>query len=133
VTTSGSPAPKITKTGQLPSGVRFAAHPNGTATIAGTAVHAAAGAYPVTLTAKNKNGTATQAFTLTVTRAPAIRKIPNTTAEVGVALNLAITATGYPAPDLTESGSLPAGCQPVRQRQPGPDPESRSAARYHQR
>jgi hypothetical protein len=109
VTASGSPAPRITKAGRLPSGVRFTAHPNGTATIAGTPAHAAAGAYPMTLTAKNKNGTATLAFILTVTRAPAIKKIPAATATVGIALNLAITASGYPAPALSESGSLPAG------------------------
>jgi hypothetical protein len=38
---------------------------------------------------------------LTITRAPAIKKIPATTATVGVALHLTITTTGYPAPALT--------------------------------
>lgn len=65
--------------------------------------------YPLTLTAKNKYGTVTQAFTLTVTRAPAIQKIPTVTTRVGAALRLAIRATGYPAPALTESGPLPGG------------------------
>jgi YVTN family beta-propeller protein len=76
VTATGSPAPTITRTGRLPSGVRFTANGDGTATISGTPRRAAAGPYRLTLTARNKNGTATQAFTLTVTRAPAIRKIP---------------------------------------------------------
>jgi PKD repeat protein len=70
---------------------------------------APAGVYPLTLTAQNKNGTATQAFTLTVTRAPAIRKIRTTRGRVGTALHLTIRATGYPPPALAESGPLPRG------------------------
>jgi alpha-tubulin suppressor-like RCC1 family protein len=108
VTASGSPAPKITKSGRLPSGVRFIDHSNGTATISGIPANAA-GVYPLTLTAQNEYGTATQAFTLTVTRAPVVKNIPATRATVGIALNLAITAAGYPLPALTESGALPAG------------------------
>jgi PKD repeat protein len=68
----------------------------------------AAGVYPLTLTASNATGTATQAFTLTITRAPRIRKIPATNTKVGVPLHLTITTTGYPDPALTESGPLPA-------------------------
>ena len=44
--------------------------------------------YPLTLTAATANGTATQAFTLTVTRAPAIREIRDKRARVGVPLRL---------------------------------------------
>jgi hypothetical protein len=109
VTTTGDPAPKITKTGVLPAGVRFADNGDGTATISGTPAKAAAGVYPLTLTARNKNGTATQAFTLTVTRAPAIRKIRTTRVRVGAALSLTVRTTGYPAPALAESGPLPGG------------------------
>ena len=109
VTTTGDPAPTITRTGRLPSGVRFTDHGNGTATISGTPGNAAAGVYPLTLTAKNKYGTATQAFTLTVTRAPAIQKIRTIRARVGAALRLTIRATGYPPPALAESGPLPGG------------------------
>ena len=109
MTTTGYPAPTITRTGRLPSGVRFTDNGDGTATISGTPRNAAAGVYPLTLTARNKYGTATQAFTLTVTRAPAIQKIPTITARVGAALRLTIRATGYPAPALAESGPLPGG------------------------
>jgi len=107
VTATGSPAPTISKNGPLPPGVSLKDHTGGAATISGTPANSASGMYPVTLTAKNKNGTATQAFTLTVTRTPGIKKIPAITAKPYVALSLAITATGYPAPALTESGSLP--------------------------
>jgi hypothetical protein len=68
--------------------------------------------YPLTLTAKNKYGTATQAFILAVTEAPAIQKITTITTittRVGAALRLTIRATGYPPPTLSESGSLPDG------------------------
>ena len=109
VTTTGDPAPRITKTGQLPSAVRFADNGDGTATISGTPGKAAAGVYPLALTARNKNGTATQAFTLTVTRAPAIRKIRTIRARAGAALHLTLRASGYPAPALAESGPLPGG------------------------
>jgi len=109
VTAAGSPAPAITKAGHLPSGVRFAKGQSGTATISGTPSGSAAGVYPLTLTAKNTSGTVTQAFALTVTRAPAINKIRTTTARAGSAVNLPIAATGYPVPALTESGALPRG------------------------
>ncbi len=89
--------------------MRFADRHDGTATISGTPDHAAAGVYPLTLAATNANGTATQAFTLTVTRAPAIREIRNKRDRVGVPLRLMIRATGYPAPAVAESGSLPSG------------------------
>ena len=109
VTTTGSPAPTITRTGRLPAGVRFTDNGDGTATISRTPRRAAAGVYPLTLTARNQNGTATQAFTLTVTRAPAIRKIRAIRVRVGAALRRTVRATGYPAPALAESGPLPGG------------------------
>jgi PKD repeat protein len=109
VTATGDPAPTITRTGRLPSDVRFTDQSDGTATISGTPSNAAAGVYPLTLTARNKYGTATQAFTLTVTRAPAIQKIPAVATRVGAALRLTLRATGYPAPALAEAGRLPGG------------------------
>ena len=109
VTTTGSPAPMITTTGRLPCGMRFTDNRNNTATISGTPRKAAAGVYRLVLTARNTYGTATQAFTLTVTRAPALPKIPAITATVGAALHRVIRATGYPAPALAETGPLPRG------------------------
>jgi YVTN family beta-propeller protein len=109
VTTTGHPVPRITETGELPPGVRFTNHGDGTATISGTPAKAAAGVFHLTLTARNTNGTATQAFTLTVTRAPALPRIRTIRARVGAALHLTIRATGYPPPALAESGPLPCG------------------------
>ena len=162
VATTGYPAPKISKSGALPSGVTFADNGDGSATISGTPAKSAIGVYTLTLTAKSFAGTATQTFTLTITKAPVIKKIPTTTASVGAALSLTITASGSPAPALTESGSLPEGvtftdngngtatiagtacrrwrqvpdhrhrCQPARQQQPGLHPQRRPATSYHQ-
>jgi hypothetical protein len=46
---------------------------------------------------------------LTVSKAPVIAKVPATTATIGTPMDLAITATGYDTPVLTESGTLPSG------------------------
>ena len=66
----GTPSPAITETGKLPPGVRFKAHTNGTATIAGTPRSSRKQVYRIKLTAANHYGIAVQAFTLTVTRHP---------------------------------------------------------------
>ena len=65
--------------------------------------------YPLTLTASNANGTATQAFTLIVTRLAAISKIPVIKATEGAHLSRTIRATGYPPSAVAESGPLPSG------------------------
>jgi hypothetical protein len=67
VTTSGDPAPTITKSGTLPSGVTFS-H----GVLSGTPATGTAGSYSITFTAKNAYGVAQQHFTLTVDPAPAI-------------------------------------------------------------
>ena len=109
VTATGSPAPRITYTGPLPPGVRFAEESGGRAAITGTPGHTAAGPYRLTLKATNSAGTATQAFTLTITRPPVLAAPAAATATTGRAFRLAIKVTGYPAPALAESGQLPVG------------------------
>ena len=109
VSTDGNPAPKISKSGALPAGVTITDNGDGSATIAGTPTNGAIGTYPVTLTAKNAAGTSAQAFTLAVTKAPKLVKIPNATVSVGSPVNVPITAKGYTTPALVEYGQLPAG------------------------
>jgi hypothetical protein len=108
VTTTGDPVSTITRSGRLPKGVRFTKNGDGTATISGTPGNAAAGEYPLTLTAKNKYGTATQAFILTVTRAPAIQKIPTVTTRAGAALRITIRATDTRLRPWPSPGRCPA-------------------------
>ncbi len=107
--TSGYPAPALTKTGALPSGVTFTDNGDGTAAIAGTPAASAVGVYMLTIKAKSSTGTTTQSFTLTITKAPVIKNISTKTAHVGTAFSMTVKASGYTTPALTESGTLPNG------------------------
>ena len=62
-TATGYPAARFTLSGTLPKGINFKA---ASATLAGTPKAKTAGSYPVTVTAKNSAGTASQIFTLVV-------------------------------------------------------------------
>ena len=108
VTTTGTPTPTLTHAGTLPSGVTFTAGSNGTATIAGTPAASASGQYPITITAKNSSGTASQAFTLTVANPPVITSAAAVTETAGTAFSFTVIGSGYPAPTFT-SGTLPTG------------------------
>ena len=65
VTATGSPVPSLSLSGALPAGVTF--NPSN-GILSGTPAAGTAGSYPVTITATNSAGTATQNFTLTVTQ-----------------------------------------------------------------
>jgi len=109
VTATGTPAPTLSESGALPSGVTFTA----AGMLSGTPAAGTSGTYPITLTAQNGVGTnATQSFTLTVvpaTVAPVITSAPSASFTVGVAGTFSVTATGTPTPTLSESGPLPSG------------------------
>jgi hypothetical protein len=111
VTTTGYPAPKLTKTGALPAGVTFVNNGDGTATISGTPTKAAAGVYPLTIAAKNAAGTVTQDFSLTISKTPIIKPIPDTSVIVGVPFSIPVTATGYEPPIIEAGGVMPPGVQ----------------------
>jgi hypothetical protein len=71
VTGTGLPAPDLSLTGALPSGVGFTAHGDGTATLSGTPAAGTGSSYPITI--KAANGAlpdAEQSFTLTVQASP---------------------------------------------------------------
>ncbi len=109
VTTTGAPAAALTETGALPSGITFVDNGNGTATISGTPAAGTGGSFPLTITATNASGTATQAFTLTNSEAPTITSASTAAFTTGVAGTYTVTTTGYPAATITESGTLPTG------------------------
>ena len=117
VTTSGFPAPVVSHSGALPSGVNFTYNGNGTATLSGTPAAATAGTYDLMFTASNGSGTATQSFVLTVSQGPAITSADATTFTVGTPGTFTVTTTGSPAPALSEAGSLPPGVHLHRQRE----------------
>lgn len=67
VTWTGVPNAKLSESGSLPGGITFTDKGNGTATLSGKAAAAAAGSYPITITASNGiSPVATQKFTLKV-------------------------------------------------------------------
>jgi hypothetical protein len=107
VTTSGTPTPTVKESGPLPNGVEF--NPV-TDVLSGTATED--GSYPITFTATNGVGeNAVQSFTLTVDAAPVITSESSTTFSVGSEGSFAVTASGTPAPVITESGTLPTGVE----------------------
>lgn len=108
VTTTGAPAPRLTKSGLLPVGVKFADNADGTATLSGTPRGRSEGVYPLTFYA-NGDGFARQSFTLTVNRVPGLRHVGTVRAAVGSPVAQMIEANGYPTPSLSESGTLPSG------------------------
>jgi hypothetical protein len=108
VTTTGTPAPTLSRAGTLPPGITFTANSNGTATLSGTPAAAAKGTYPLTFTARNSTGTASQAFTLTVNNPPAFTSAATVTETAGTAFAYTVVTTGYPTPAL-KAGTLPGG------------------------
>jgi len=107
VTTAGFPASTLTETGALPNGVTFLNNGNGTSALSG--IPTSGGTFPLTLTATNNVGTATQSFVLTVNQASAITSTNGATFQTGVAGAFTVVASGSPTPVLTETGALPAG------------------------
>jgi hypothetical protein len=78
--------------------------------LSGTPSAGTGGIYTLHLTANNGVGTsATQTFTLTVDEAASITNANSKTFTVGSAGTFTVTASGFPAPTLAESGALPAG------------------------
>jgi alpha-tubulin suppressor-like RCC1 family protein len=109
ITSTGDDTPALTEQGILPAGLIFTDNGNGTATITGTPGAGSGGAYPLTITATNSLGTATQNYTLKVDENPVITSADDAAGAVGSALSIPVTATGYPAPKITITGTLPAG------------------------
>ncbi|MBI5029327.1 MAG: putative Ig domain-containing protein [Chloroflexi bacterium] len=110
ITTRGYPKPTLTKTGTLPTGITFVDNGNGTATLSGTPSAGTGGVYAITIGASNGVGVAaSQNLTLTVNQVPAITSASTTTFTVGSLGSFTVTKTGYPAPTLSLSGTLPSG------------------------
>jgi hypothetical protein len=106
VVASGTPAPTFSETGALPSGVTLST----SGLLSGTPASGTGGSYPISISASNGIGSpATQSFTLTVDQGPAITSGASTTFTVGTAGSFSATASGFPAPTFSETGTLPSG------------------------
>lgn len=107
VTASGTPAPTLTQIqGSFISGLSWSPS---TDTLSGTPSAGAGGQYGFIFEATNSAGYAFQVLTVTVQQAPAVTSATTTTFVVGASGTFAFTASGYPAPTLTETGTLPSG------------------------
>ena len=112
ITTTGFPAATLTQTaGTLPTGLSFVDNGNGTGAISGTPAAGTQGTYPVSISATNISGsTSTLALTITVNPATAptvsVGSADFTLGQMGA---VAVTATGFPTPSITETGALPGG------------------------
>lgn len=109
ITADGVPTPSISESGALPTGVNFLDNGNGTATLSGTPAAGTQGSYPLTITANNGIGSATQNFTLVVQNQASITSASAATATEGDAFSFLVTSTGSPTPAVSHSGALPAG------------------------
>jgi len=89
--------------------VTFTNNGDGTASIAGTPNVGSGGSYSITVTATSSSGTTSQTFTLKVNEAPAITSAATANATQGMPFSFQVTASGFPAPTISKTGTLPAG------------------------
>lgn len=109
-TAGAPPGTTIALSGALPTGVTFTDNADGTATLSGTPVADTGGTYALTVTAGDGSArSAIQALPLRVEEAAAITSAAATTFRIGQAGTFQVTTRGFPLPDLTSSGTLPAG------------------------
>jgi len=113
VKSTGSAPVSLSEQGSLPAGVAFSANTNGTAMLSGTSAAGAGGTYPITLTATSPYGTISQNFVLTVNQSASFLSPATASATVGMPFTFGVSATGWPAPVLSETGRLPAGLTSV--------------------
>jgi hypothetical protein len=113
ITTTGSPAAKISEQGNLPAGIKFTDNGDGTATISGIPTSTGnTGVFDLKLIAKNSVGTTTQPFVLEVDGVPKVlvkNVLPpvfNTVA--GGSYTIRTTNFGAGIPTLSVTG-LPTG------------------------
>ncbi len=110
ITTTGSPAPRLSESGALPPGLSFVPGADGTAVISGTASSAVASSYQLVVVADNGVGSpAVQHLAISFSRAAAITSPAWVSILAGRAVSFSVTGTGLPLPKLSVSGTLPPG------------------------
>ena len=109
VTATGFPVPNISLTSpSAPPGLTFSAG-SGSATLSGTPT--SSGTYPLTLTASNGGAPVQQTLTVTIGAAPSFTGSLTASVADGDPVDVTITASGSPVPEIAATGGLPAGLQ----------------------
>jgi hypothetical protein len=103
VVASGFPSPTFSETGTLPNGVGLST----SGLLSGMPTQS--GIFSFMITATNVIGSNNQNFTLTVDDAPQITSSNSTTFTAGTNGSFQATATGFPNPTFSETGTLPSG------------------------
>lgn len=110
IESTGFPTPTLGFVGDLPDGVSFTDHLDGTATISDTPLQGSGGVYDLTITASNGvEPDDDQLFPLTVNEAPSITSLETANFNVEKEGVFTIRTWGYPIPDLEVVGVLPDG------------------------
>jgi large repetitive protein len=107
---TGSPA--ATSVGiyeSAPTGLAVTEPAQGSWALTGTPAAGSAGLYDTIIDATNANGTSFATIDITVEQPPTITSADQAIFTEGVAGSFTVTASGYPAPTFTETGTLPAG------------------------
>ncbi len=117
VTATGDPAPSISYSGTLPTGVNLVDNGDGTATLSGPPSSGTQGSYPIRITASNGVlPEATQSFTLTANSPPTIAVSPNFSTATGLPLLIGnevvtVRGTGFAPGEIIEISQCgPRGC-----------------------
>jgi type II secretory pathway pseudopilin PulG len=110
ITATGPPAPTITESGALPSGVSFTLA-GGTYELTGTPAAGSAGTYPISFTASNGilPNVTQNPFTLTIDSAPSMPPTGSAQGALSAPFSYQVVASGNPSPTFSESGALPTG------------------------
>jgi hypothetical protein len=107
VAATGYPAPALTESGALPTGVTF--NP-ATGVLSGMPATGTGGLYSISFAASNGvSPSVQQNFVLTIDQAPGITSAAGTTFTLGAANSFLVTGSGFPFASFVESGALPAG------------------------
>lgn len=110
-TSTGSPQPSLSASGDLPAGVTFTDNGDGTGTLSGTPGPNTGGEHGITITATNAAGSDDLSFTLKVHQAPKLTGPAATTYTVGQpgGPDVFEQTEGYPEATLSTGSDLPDG------------------------
>jgi alpha-tubulin suppressor-like RCC1 family protein len=107
VKATGYPAPTLTETGALPTGVSFHAT---TGVLSGTPAAGTGRVYKISVSASNGVGAAAvQSFTLTVHQPPAFTSARTARFNYKATATFTVKTSGYPKATVAETGTLPSG------------------------